>query len=208
METTKKHLSIKIIYWTTNILFWVFVLAAILVFGFSMGFMFKIFDETQLHVGIPVAVNVLEHGTVELNNSVSSVEFVEMYGKIHFIDMPPAIGQVYSFFLLAVLAFAFYIFFTFRKFITNVYHGVYFDLFNISLLKRISYALVGFWVFSVFYAYFQYYYLVKNMEFNSVEITGDVKTSSTVLLAALLIWVLSHIFMKGCKLQEENNYTI
>jgi hypothetical protein len=208
METTKKHLSIKIIYWVTNVLFWVFIVAAILGFGLAMAFMFKVFDKTQLHMGVPVAVNILEKGSVELNNSVSGVEFVEMYGKIHFIDTPPAIGRVYSFFILAALSFAIYIFYTFRKFITNVYRGVYFDLFNISLLKRISYALVGFWAFSVFYAYFQYYYLVKNLEFSSIEISGDVETNSYVLLSALFIWVLSHIFMKGCEIQEENSYTI
>jgi hypothetical protein len=208
METTKKHLSIKIIYWITNVLFWILVVVAILGLVLAGAFMFKLFDETQLHVGVPVAINVLEKGTLELNNSVSSIEFVEMYGKIHFIDTSPEIGQVYSFFILVALAFVFYIFYTFRKFITNVYHGVYFDLFNISLLKRISYALVGFWAFSVFYAYFQYYYLVKNLEFSTIEISGDVETNSYVLLSALFIWVLSHIFMKGCELQEENSYTI
>ncbi len=208
MESSKKHLSIKVIYWVTNFLFWIFVLAAIFGFVLAGAFMFKIFDKTQLHVGIPVAINILEQGTLQLNNSISSVEFVEMYGKIHFIDTDPSIGQVYSLFILSILSIFFYIFFTFRKFISNVYKGFYFDLKNISLLKRISYALVGVWGFTVFYAYFQYFYLLKNMEFSSIEITSDVQTYPVILLVALFIWVLSHIFMKGCELQEETNYTI
>lgn len=68
--------------------------------------------------------------------------------------------------------------------------------------------MVVVWFFTVFYAYFQYFYLVKNLQFNTVEIGSDVNSYPTILLAALLIWVLSHIFMKGCKLEEENNYTI
>ena len=208
MESSKKHLSIKVIYWVTNITFWIFVLAAILGFVLAGAFMFKIFDKTQLHVGIPVAINILEQGTLQLNNSISNVEFVEMYGKIHFIDTDPSIGQVYSLFILAILSIFFYIFFTFRKFIINVYKGVYFDIGNIALLKRISYALVGVWGFTAFYAYFQYYYLLKNMEFNSIEITGDVQTYPVILLVALFIWVLSHIFMKGCELQEEKDLTV
>jgi len=45
----------------------------------------------------------------------------------------------------------------------NVYEGKYFELKNISLLKRIAYALVGVWVFTAFYAYFQYFFLVNNL---------------------------------------------
>jgi hypothetical protein len=47
-----------------------------------------------------------------------------------------------------------------------------------------------------------------NMNFNSIEITGNIQTYPAVILVALFIWVLSHIFMRGCTLQDENNYTI
>lgn len=136
------------------------------------------------------------------------VEMIEMYGSVHFIDTDAIIGRVYGGFMFFILLISFYIFYTFRSFIGNVYRGEYFDFDNIALLKRISYALVVAWIFTVFYSYFQYFFLVLNMQFETIESTFNVQTYPVLLLFALLIWVLSHIFMKGCKLQDETNYTI
>ena len=210
MQTLKKPLSIKIIYWITNITFWIYSAVTVFAIGLAFSFIFKFLNETQLHVGIPVGVDILEKGTLDLDlhSTYIDVEFKEMYGKIHFINTPAALGQIYGFFMLVMISLFYYIFLTFRKFINNVYKGYYFDIDNISLLKNISYTMVVVWFFTVFYAYFQYFYLVKNLQFNTVEIGSDVNSYPTILLAALLIWVLSHIFMKGCKLEEENNYTI
>lgn len=71
-----------------------------------------------------------------------------------------------------------------------------------------SYALVMIWIFTVIYGYFQYFFLVINMNFDTVEFTSDVQTYPIILLVALFIWVLSHIFMKGCELQDEHELTV
>jgi hypothetical protein len=150
----------------------------------------------------------LEQGTLDVGDSIIGVKFIEMTGKVHFIDTPVFIGRIYSIFMMVIVLLSFYIFWMFRQFVNHVYHGNYFDRDNIASLKKIAYALAGIWVFTVFYAYFQYFYLAVNMNFNSIEITGDIQTYPAVILVALFIWVLSHIFMRGCTLQDENNYTI
>ena len=208
MEANKKPLSIKGIYWVTNIIFWLFTVVSVLAVAVAIALMFNLFGNTQLHTGIPVAVDILEQGKLEINNTITNVKFVEMYGKLHFIDTPASLGRIYSIFIFIILGLFFFILLTFRRFINNVYKGIYFEINNIALLKRISYTLIGVWTFTVFYAYFQYYYIVKHLEFSSVKISGDIQTYPVILLFALFIWVLSHIFMKGCKLQEENNFTI
>ena len=161
-------------------------------------------------MGIPVSVNVIEKGTLDLNilSNITSVELTGMTGRVHFIDTPPEVGRIYALFIILIVLLLLYIFLTFKRFITNVYNGIYFDMKNISLLKRISYTLVVIWIFSVFYAYFQYYFLAINMNFDTVKFTSDVQTSPEYLLVALFIWVLSHIFMKGCELLEENQLTV
>lgn len=210
MQTVKKPLSINIIYWITNILFWIF--SAISVAGIILVgiLMLGLLDNLQLHAGIPIAVNVIEQGSLDLNlsSTLINVEFVEMYGKMHFIDTPPALGRIYSAFMLIILIIFFYIFYTFRRFINNVYQGKYFDFDNIALLKRISYAMVVTWIFTAIYAYFQYFFIAINLNFKSLEVTSNIQTYPVILLVALIIWVLSHIFMKGCELQDETNYTI
>lgn len=210
MQTSKKPLSIKVIYWITNITYWIYVVVSIFALILIGVLMYGGLNDLQLHVGIPIAVDLLEKGTLDLNlsSTLINVEFTEMYGKIHFIDTPAFIGRIFSAFMLVIVVILFYIFFTFRKFINNVYDGIYFDFDNIALLKRISYAMVVTWVFTAIYAYFQYFFIVINLNFNSIEFTANVQTYPTILLAALFIWVLSHIFMKGCELQDETNYTI
>lgn len=210
MQTIKRPLSIKVIYWITNISFWIYTAISVFALVLVVVLLLGILDEFQLHVGIPVAFNVVEQGTLDLNLSSTfiNVEMVEMYGKLHFIDTPASVGRIYSMFILLIITIFFYIFYTFRRFINNVYNGKYFDFDNIALLKRISYALVVTWVFTAIYAYFQYFFIVINLEFSSLESTGNVQTYPVILLVALFIWVLSHIFMKGCELQDENKLTV
>ncbi len=208
METTKKPLSIRIIYWATTIIFWIFVAAAAVGMVFGMLMLFGYMDETQLHVGVPVAINIVEEGIVDLFYNQVKVEFVEMYGKVHFIDTPVFIAQIYSVFMMIMMGIFFFIFLTFKMFIVNVYRGLYFESRNIALLKRIAYALVGVWGFTAFYAYFQYYFLMQHLELSSISVQGDIQTYPVILLGALFLWVLSHVFMKGSELQEESNYTI
>jgi hypothetical protein len=210
MKTLKKPLSIKIIYWITNITYWIYVAVSVAALFLIGVLMYGGLDDLQLNVGIPVAVNVIEEGTLDLNlsSTIINVEFAEMYGKIHFIDTPAFIGRIFAVFMFIILLIMFYIFYTFRKFINNVYVGKYFDFDNIALLKRISYALVVTWIFTAIYAYFQYFFIVVNLNFNSLDITSNVQTYPIILLIALFIWVLSHIFMKGCELEDETNLTI
>jgi len=208
MNTQQATFSIKLIYWLTNIFFWLFNLMGILVFVLVIGMAFGLFSNLQLRVGAPIAIDVLEKGTINLNNTIINAEFSEMYGKIFFIDTPVFIGRLYSIFLFIILGLGIFISFTFKKFIKNIYNGLFFDVKNISLLKRISYAIIIGWFFSFFFSYFQYFYEMKNINFETVKLNGDIQTYPLVLFVALFLWVLSHIFIKGAKLQEENNFTI
>lgn len=204
----QKPTSVKVIYWMTNVLFWIFAIASMFGIIFSGALIIGLLNETSLNVVMPVAMDVGEVGLLEYNGKSIGVEFVEMYGKIHFIDAPREVARIFGVFMLIVLGMALYIFMTFKEFITNVYHGAYFDRSNIMLLKRISYALIAVWIFSVFYAMFQKFYFIKHLTFETVNITNEYQTFNGVLITALLLWVLSHIFQKGVELERENELTI
>jgi len=208
MESISQPRSVKIIYWITNIVYWIFAIASFIAMAFAIALIFGFLNKSQLHIGMPLSMDVTEIGQINVNGQQVAVQFKEMYGKLHLIDTPREIARIYGVFILVILSVVLYIFMTFKKFITNVYHGAYFDRSNILLLKRISYALVSVWLFTVFYALFQYYYLVQNMEFETVVHSGDFQTYPAILLVALLIWVLSHIFQKGIELQHDNELTI
>lgn len=208
MNSFHQPRSVKIIYWITNIVFWIYAIASFIALAFAIALIFGFLNQAQLHVGMPVSMDIAEIGLLEVSGQKVDVQFKEMYGKIHLIDTPQEISRIYGVFILIILTVVLYIFMTFKRFITNVYQGLYFDSANILLLKRIAYALLSVWFFTLFYAVFQYYYLVKNLEFETVYPSGDFQTFPVILLVALLIWVLSHIFQKGVELQHDNELTI
>lgn len=210
MESIKKPLSIKVIYWITNISFWIYLAAAVFII-FLAAYIFLIgIDTLQLHVGLPIMANLNEVGSFDsfLVPNTVDVEMVAMSGKVHFVDTPVELARLYAAFMFIVSILFSYIFVIIRKFVNNVYIGDYFDIKNINLLKRISYGLIFLWLFAVSYGYFQYFFIAVNLDFSTIEFNFDVNTYPSILIVALIIWVLSHIFSKGVQLQEENKLTV
>lgn len=208
MKTKINSLSIRLIYWMTQIIFWLFSSMGIFVLFFAFIQIFIPQELSDTTVGVPISLKVSEIGTLSIHQQDIPVQFVKMDGSIKFGEHNDFLGRIYGGSMIIMYFLFFFIVFTFRKFITNVYWGKYFELSNIALLKRISYALSVFWLLTVVYSYFQYFYLVKNLKFSSVELSSDVNHFPEILLVALFIWVLSHIFMKGVQLQEENSLTV
>jgi len=210
MEKINQSFSIKLIYWFTNVIFWLFSLVGIVVIVLAFGMITGFIHDLNLNVGLPIAGKVLETGTLSLDSysKLINVEYVETFGNIQFVDTPLIIGRIYGVFMLIIYALTFFVMWEFRSFIGNVYKGKFFDYFNIKHLKRISYALVAGWIFVTIYGYFQYFFIVKNLTFETLEFTMNVQTYPSILLVALIIWVLSHIFMKGLELDNENKLTI
>lgn len=208
MKQKSSSRSIRIIYWITQGTFCLFSGVAMFAAGFALVLIIGLLDSTQLHMGMPLQANVKEVSEVVLNNQVVEVELKEMTGKIHFIDTPIFIGRIFGATMLIALGLTFYGFLTFRKFITNVYYGQFFEKSNIYLLKRISYVLLALWMYTVIFTTTQYFVLLKKLNFETVDFTVDFNSFSGLLLSALFIWVLSHIFMKGAELKEENELTV
>ena len=205
----KTPLSIKIIYWLTNFSFAILSLVLfatialnILLYTTSFG------DDFQLHTRFPAKVDFLEIGNLHINNQDIEVELVEATAKIHFIDTPKYISKRVAFLLLLVVSGAGYLTWVFRSFIKNVKDGIIFTIKNISLLKRMSYIIVTFWFFTYIYMRIFYYQISRNVEFKNIRIREEMDDNSGILIVALLIWVLAHIFISGLRLQKENDLTI
>lgn len=208
MERKQTPTSVKVIYWITQSLFWLFSAAGLFAIFFGLGLTLHLIHDVKLNIGLPVEASVVESGSFNYGEESTNVQLKQMIGKIEFKNAPPQVQRIYGVFMIIVLSITFYLFLTFRKFITQVYHGLYFDKQNIMLLKRIAYGLLGLWVFILFYGYFQYFFIIKNLEMNSVVFHGKIETYPGVLLFSLIVWVLSHIFQKGVEIEKENELTI
>lgn len=209
METKRAPLSIRIIYWLSSIVIGLLALVLLATIVFNILLYTDFFgNDMQLHTNLPVKVDFLEIGNLHLNNQDIKVELVEATTRIHFFNTPAFITRKVGMAILFVVLIAGYLTWTFRRFIKNVKNGDTFNIKNISLLKSLSYGLVGFWLFTMIYMRIVYYYIAKRLEFENLLITDDIPNYSGILFIALFIWVLAHIFITGLKLQQEKDLTI
>ncbi len=209
MKTSKTPLSIKIIYWATQVIFGLFLLVCLAIIVFNVLLFTDFFgNDLQLHTRFPVKVNILEEGNLYLNDMNIKVELVEGITKIHFFNTPLFLARWFGSALIIVASILMYILFSFRKFVINVRRQVIFVEENIQHLKNIAYALFFLWIFTIVYVRIMYQAIGSRVEFKHVEILQDYPNFAGLLMLALFIWVLSHIFLTGVKLQEEQNLTV
>ncbi len=208
MKKTLAPLSIRIIYWITVISQFLLGLVIIATIAFNVFIYLDISDNLQLHTQFPVEIDFLEVGSLEINDQIIKVEFVEANSKIHFIDTPRFIANKVAIAMLIVSAGFFYLLLIFKKFINNVKNGDTFTIKNIRILKKLSYGLVALWAFTNIYMFLLYHYIGTRIEMDNIKISSNLNNYSGILFAALLIWVIAHIFIKGLELQEEKDLTI
>ncbi len=209
MENTKTHFSILAIYIITNVVFWVVSIAIAAAIIIALGLISNLFgNEMSLQMSLPKSLSFIETGQLSLNGSLSEVQLTATSGKISLIEAPYWIKMALGLFIIAFAVPLFYILHTFRTFINNVQKGAFFDLSNISLLKKISFGVLTLWGIIIINSVFRYFFIVRNLEFETINIVAGFRSYYEILLFALLVWVLSHIFEKGVRLQDDTNLTI
>ena len=209
MKSKNNPLSIKIIYYLTQFTFWVTILGAVLMLFFFTGNVTGLFSEdTETGLDVPVRLNVEETGTFTAYGKTYDVKIQDARGRFEFTGLP---RKVYGFILVSVvilLAMLLAAIWYFRKFIINVYRGIYFDPSNISYLKRMAYSLFIIWCYLLVVSNISAGFIMSTTEFESISFAGTKSDSSAILFGALFIWVLSHIFSKGMQLEQEQELTI
>jgi len=209
MKKIKQPLSIKIIYWFTQVTFWIFVVVFVAAIAINIALLTESLGDTmQLHSALPVEVNYSEKGSFSIYGKTQEIEFVEATGKLHYINTNKDLAKWFGGAMMGVVIIFLYIFIMFRRFIGNVYRGFVFERFNIRMLKNIAYGLVVLWFFSIVYSALFYYFIAKELVFEHLEITSKYDSFGILLVVALFLWVLSHIFMNGVGLQEEQKLTV
>ncbi len=212
METKEAPLSINVIYWSINLVFWIMVIS---VFGLMVEnvLLYTGLDNDIGSLGrtLPVNITILENGQLHHDNKTIPLKLKTTTENIEVVNPPRFIAKKSAFGNLFIFLIALYLLWVFRKFAKNVKNGETFSINNISLLKRISYVLVGSWFVKTIYAQYLYFYITNHIKLAQIQITGSSfidNLNIDLLWQALLIWVLAHIFITGLKLQQEKDLTI
>lgn len=209
MKNSKPPLSIRVIYWLTQAVFGLTLLSGFAVILFNILVYTPFFgNNLQLHVQMPVTFDVLERGNLYLSQRTIEVELVEASSKIHFFNTPLFLARIFGSAVLLAFGFIFYLVFEFRKFIANVNNDKIFASSNIELLRNIAYGLLGLWFYGIIYSRVIYHFIGKYVVFEHVSVTGDHRNFAGLLMLALFMWVLSHVFLVGSRLREEQDLTI
>jgi hypothetical protein len=205
----KAPISVRIIYVLSTIVFWILIVVTSLSFIGNILLETNIIgDEFQLRVQLPVTFDVVETGEAKIGNSYNDIRIEEASGKMHIIDTPQRFSKIVLRLVFAVLMLALFMAWKFKMFITNIKNGEIFEASNINNLKHISYGIMVLFVLTKVYEEILYHTLVKFIEFDSLTMSGGRADRSDMIIAALLLWVLAHIFMKGVEIKNEQELTI
>ncbi len=201
--------SIRIIYILTSIVYYLTIVTSSIGMIFAIGLLFGFWgDNVQLHTQMPFEANIVETGTATYWGEEVQLEIVEASGKFHYIDTPPIVARTNAIPMLVIFPLLFFMVFLFHRFIRNVSEGKIFEARNFYLLRKLSYVLTGMWLFTVVYFQLLQRVVFSQVKFDGIELTASRGGFSGLIIAALFTWVLSHIFLKGLELQEENELTI
>jgi hypothetical protein len=205
----KTPLSIQIIYVLTSIVYYLTIITSSFGIIFAIGLFFGLWgDDLNLHSQMPFEANVLETGTAMYWGQNIQLELVEASGKFHYIDTPLIVARTNAVAMFGIFPLIFFVVFLFHRFIRNVSEGKIFDAQNFYLLRKLSYVLAGMWLFTIFYFQLLQRAVFSELSFENLEFSNSGGWYSGLIMAALFTWVLSHIFLKGLELKEENELTI
>jgi len=209
MEKIKTPISIRIIFILNEIIFWLFNLVSVLAIVAAFLVTFNAFGEgLQLQISLPVSFNADIDGALIKDNFSTEVRIVEAYGDIMFPGTPPGIARPFMLAMLIVIGAMYFMLFVFRKFIRSVNRGVIFESKNIRRLRILALSLLGFWFLWHVYDFLVKILIANHLNLGAIEITGGMRSHAILLIFSLVLWVLSQIFLKGLKLEEEASLTI
>lgn len=209
MKKHEKHFSIWLIDGLARFVFWFIASVSAIFVVFLVVLLLGLTpDELNLSVELPTNFKVLEVGTFTYGDEVSSITISDATGKITFDQAPRFIMVMLALYVLPLLVALLYMLFLFKGFTKNVKLGNVFEPDNIKRLKRLAYIIVGVWLYQMITVTIYNLFIVQKFVFSGVKFYYKTGSVGGLLIIALFVWVLAHIFQKGVEIEEENRLTV
>lgn len=165
-------------------------------------------ENVQIGIEYPNSFSVVEEGMYTYGSNSYSIRVTDASGVVKIDNPPPLIRIMLPLVILPLLSALLYMLWVFKSFTQNVKTGSVFHMINIRYLKRISYLLVGIWLYLQLLVTLYNTLIISKFNFESITFSHSYGGYGSILLFALFLWVLSHIFEKGAEIETDNQLTI
>lgn len=209
MEQKNHPLSIRIILFLTNLGLGLLALFLLVIVIVNIILYTNLYNENiGISIPLPVEIDFLQTGKINIGDKISDFKFSDSKTELSIKNAPSTFTRSAAFLALIVIMFSAYLLSIFRNFILNVKRGKTFSMYNILLLKKLAYGLSFFWLFAQLYTIIIDYFIVSHLEYEQIDIKYQLINYPEILILALFIWVIAHVFSTGLKLQEEQDLTV
>jgi hypothetical protein len=205
----KAPISVRIINVLSIISFWILIVVTSISFIGNIILETGLIDEEfGLKIALPVTFDVVETGATKIGAHHGDIRIEDATGQMYLPKTPIQFTKSLMRLLFAVLLIALFMAWKFKMFIANIKEGLIFESTNINNLKHIAYGILILFLITKVYEEVLYYTMVRYVEFESIIIGRERTERSDMIIAALLLWIVAHIFMKGVEMKEDQELTI
>ena len=202
-------LSIRIIFWITEVIYFLSVLLALGALVVLIWSRFaEIPDSFNLVIQSPFVYELEETGSMVMNGVEYPLTLTKINGRIGFPNTPPQIVQWTLISVWIVCTLLFMTVRSIRLFIREIRKGHYFDSKNVGRLKHVALWVLSIWLFTRIYMYSLSEFLPDSLQLPGLQRIAMYDPGSNEIFIVLFLWVLSHIFQKGMELQQDNELTV
>lgn len=201
-------INLRLLYLLTKISYWgLIAIIAIVIFA---GIIMLTLDPQLMKLGFSSDLSHIEEVVyLKADSSIPikvefSAESIEIPVK-HLDRLTMSYLLLMSLMWLSCMAF---IVRYFKMFMRKVLDGQAFHLESISLIKKAAWGLVILEAIELITATIGHYYVQRNFDLGGLEHKFSWAFPSTVLILALTLWALAHIFQKGKELEDEQKLTV
>lgn len=200
-------ISIKVLYWLTNIFFWMLISALVLIIFSRVLHIWDIEFDFSSTIGVRLD-NELAHVTsIHINDIETPVKVSKILGKVALKDLPGGYAWVLDVLFVINIVLFIYILNRVRAFFARVKNDSIFTYENVILLMHASYGLIIYGLHDIL----TNFYMKWSYNFGSeTHINIDMAKIffNNGFVFGMLLLVLAQIFKRGVELQNEVELTV
>jgi hypothetical protein len=203
----KTSISIKVLYWFTNIFYWVLIGALVLFISSRVLHVWDMDFDFSSTMGVRLDKELLNISSIQINEIETPIKVSKILGKVAIKDLPGGFSWVLDALAVVTITLFLYILNRVRAFFSRVKNDSIFTYENVILLTHASYGLFTYGLLDILTnLYMKWSYSIGSKTQINIDMPSIFFNNGFVF--GLLLLVLAQIFKRGVELQNEVELTV